>query len=324
MGAFLERGNIPHALLFAGIAGIGKGAAALRFAMACNCRSADDTAEGSPPEALPFCGACAACRKIGAGAHPDIHHVRPAGAAIRIDQIRALCEQLAMKPYEARHRFAILSDAHTLNAEAANALLKVLEEPPDRTILILTAIQASDLLPTILSRCQPVRFHPIPRRTLADHLQRHEGLTPEAATARAVLANGSLSRATDPTLGEWMPRRRWLIRQAETLSRASNAVLLAFAERLARDKPRLGEALEVLKLWFRDLLIWRHDPERIVNTDLLDRIGPAARLETPAALLVRIESIGAAQRALAGNANPRLVLEALVRRLADPKERNDH
>jgi DNA polymerase-3 subunit delta' len=299
--------------------GVGKATVALRFAMACNCRSAGDPAGGSPPEELPFCGACAACRKIGAGAHPDIHHVRPAGAAIRIDQVRGLCGQLVMKPYEAHHRFAIVSEAHTLNAEAANALLKVLEEPPDRTILILTAIQASDLLPTILSRCQPVRFHPIPRRVLSDHLQAREGLPPETATARAVLAGGSFSRAMDPNLAEWMPRRRWLIRQAETLSRASNAVLLAFAEKLARDKPRLGDAMEILKLWFRDLLIWRHDPERIVNADLLDRIGPAARLETPAAVLAKIESIQTAQRAIAGNANPRLVMEALVRRLADPK-----
>ncbi len=317
MGALLERESIPHALLFAGMDGVGKRTAALRFAMACNCRSAGGAAQTETPS-LPLCGRCDACRKIQAGTHPDVHMTAPAGAAIRIAQVRALCDQLAMKPYEARYRFAIVSDAQALNAEAANALLKVLEEPPDRTVLILTAIQASDLLPTIVSRCQPVRFHPIPRATLADHLERHKGLSPEAAAAAAVLANGSFARAVDADLTEWMPRRRWLIREADALTGAPRIRTLAFAERLAKDKSKLGDALEILKLWFRDLLIWPHDPDRVVNADMADRIGPAARRETPAGLLAKIDAVARAQRDIAGNANPRLALEVLARGLAVP------
>ncbi len=316
MGGLLKRGSIPHALLFTGMDGVGKRTVALRFAMACNCQAPSDGDGRGAADGFSFCGDCSACRKIRAGSHPDIHLTRPAAVAIRIDQIRALRGQLAMKPYDARYRFAIIADAHTMNAEAANALLKVLEEPPDRTILVLTAVQASDLLPTIVSRCQPVRFHPIPRNTLAAYLETHANLSSEAATVRAALANGSFARARDADLAGWMPRRRWLIRQTEALSSASSVAMLAFAEKLAKDKPRLGDALEILKLWFRDLLIWRHDPERIINSDLADRIGPAARLETSAGLLAKIENIGAAQRAIEGNVNSRLAMEVLVRRLA--------
>ncbi len=316
LGALLQRESIPHALLFAGMDGVGKRTAALRFAMACNCRSGETPSDAAKAEGLPYCGRCDACRKIAAGTHPDIHLTVPAGAAIRIDQVRALCGQLAMKPYEARYRFAILSDAQTLNAEAANALLKLLEEPPDGTVLILTTEQTSDLLPTIVSRCQPVRFDPIPRRTLAAHLETHHGMSAEAAAAAAVMANGSFARAVDADLADWIPRRRWLIRQAETLSRSSTLQRLALAERMARDKAQLAETLTMLKLWYRDLLVWIHDPERIVNTDMADRIDPAARQETVPALLAKIDAIGMGERALSGNANPRLAMEVLVQQLS--------
>ena len=152
--SLLFHGTIPHALLFTGIEGVGKKTAAVALAMACNCRR---------PVAVEPCGECAACRKIAAGAHPDILRVSPAGAMIKIDQIRELCQVLTMKPYEARVRVVIIADAHTLNPAAGNALLKMLEEPPARTVLILTAPQTGDLLPTIVSRCQHIRFKPIAR-----------------------------------------------------------------------------------------------------------------------------------------------------------------
>ena len=90
------------------------------------------------------CGCCKSCRKIQTGNHPDIIQVKPFGPLIRIGQIRDLCRILAMKPYEARYRVVIISHAQAMNPAAGNALLKVLEEPPDRTILILTAMQATD------------------------------------------------------------------------------------------------------------------------------------------------------------------------------------
>ena len=171
----LQAGAVPHALLFTGIEGIGKQNAAVVFAMACNCAGGHANSEPEseinasvngddstkrPPITNP-CGICKPCRKIESGSHPDFIRIKPAGAFIKIEQIRALCQTLAMKPYEAGMRVVVISDAQEMNSAAGNALLKVLEEPPAGTILILVANHTSGLLPTIVSRCRHIRFNPI-------------------------------------------------------------------------------------------------------------------------------------------------------------------
>ncbi|MBW2248732.1 MAG: hypothetical protein JRF62_16445, partial [Deltaproteobacteria bacterium] len=150
----LQNGTIPHALLFIGIEGVGKRTAAMALAMACNCKAikpehfsermkirSDGNIPSDQIKTISPCGRCNSCRKIESGNHPDIIVLNPSGPFIRIGQIRELCGTLAMKPYEARLRVVIISDAQTMNLSAGNALLKLLEEPPDRTILILTALQ---------------------------------------------------------------------------------------------------------------------------------------------------------------------------------------
>ena len=123
--------------------------------MTLNCRQGlNDT------KTVDACGQCQPCRQILANSHPDIISVKPQGDTLRINQIRELLGLLAMKPHSAKHRVVIIAESHTMNPEAANALLKVLEEPPANTTLILTAAQKSDLLPTILSRCRHIGSSP--------------------------------------------------------------------------------------------------------------------------------------------------------------------
>ena len=189
LATLLHKGSIPHALLFTGIAGVGKFRSAMAFAMACNCTHQSHPHPSIRPagpgsdllQAARPCGQCISCRKIESGNHPDILIVQPSGAFIKIDQIRSLCDTLAMKPYEAKTRVVILTRAESMNASAGNALLKVLEEPPPQTILILTAVEKSDLLPTIVSRCQHVRFNPIPSQVLEQALVTTHGLDPQEA-----------------------------------------------------------------------------------------------------------------------------------------------
>jgi DNA polymerase-3 subunit delta' len=153
---------------------------------------------------------------------------------IKIDQIRELCQLLTMRPYEARVRVVIIVDAHTLNPAAGNALLKMLEEPPARTVLILTAPQTGDLLPTIVSRCQHILFKPIARHHLAAILTRAYGVDPPEASLTAALAGGSLTRALTMRRSEWLQRRSWLMAQLAALPRQSTAAVLALAEKLSR------------------------------------------------------------------------------------------
>jgi DNA polymerase-3 subunit delta' len=336
LAAFLQKRNIPHALLFTGIEGVGKKDAALAFAMACNCtgekrRRSDKFIDNSSskkdlPAAVNPCGSCRSCRKIESGNHPDIIQIKPSGAFIKIDQIRGFCDTLAMKPYEARVRVVIISDAHAMNPSASNALLKMLEEPPDRSILILTACQISDLLPTVVSRCQHIRFNPVSVKSIEARLIENQGLKPNKASAIAAMANGSISRAFAMNNSNWINRRNWLINaigpyqsdqpdHSGALFSMSSGMLMAFAEMLKKNKDFLFDSLEIMKSWLRDLVIYNFHPGKIINKDLMEKIQNASQKIDTNSLLLKIDAIQAAQKDIQSNANLRLTLENMMMRI---------
>ncbi len=329
----LRNETIPHALLFLGIEGVGKKTTAMSFAMACNCMAKGKENLSKEKEIRPIpctapniitkseiSGCCKSCSKIKSGNHPDIILVEPTGSFIRINQIRNLCNTLAMKPYEARLRMVIISDAQAMNPAAGNALLKVLEEPPDRTVLILTAMQTSDLLPTIVSRCQHIRFNPIPRNHLKALLMEKQGADHDDAKIIATMANGSVSRALSMMRHmnkiNWMKRRAWLLNEVESLSLRPIPSRLAFAETLSKNKEALGDSLEVMKSWFRDLVICKFHPSKIINKDVSEKIQRNSKKMNVDSLLSKIDDIHLAQKNIQANMNLRLTLEVLILRLA--------
>jgi DNA polymerase III subunit delta' len=277
--------------------------------MACNCR-ADEPAP---------CGDCRACRKIASGNHPDVIHIKPTGSSIRIAQIRELYHTLMMRPYEARVRVVVISDAQMMNPEAGNALLKMLEEPPDRTVLILTADQASDLLPTIVSRCQRIRFRPISSLHIEEMLVEKEALDPKAAKIGAAMANGSFSDAVKMSRTAWLAKRDWLIDEIESLTEKPVDRLLALAEKLSGDRDMLSYAFDVMMSWLRDLVIFKYCPNKIMNTDLADRIKDNTRDFSTDVLIAKIKTIQKAQREISANANIRLVTEVLIFKLSQTR-----
>lgn len=313
----LARGTLPHALLFTGIEGVGKKTAATAVVMACNCLRRDaDGGRGGPEPIVIACGECAACRKIASGAHPDVRRLAPDGGMIKIDQIRELCGFLSMKPYEARTRAVIIADAQTMNPAAANALLKMLEEPPPQTVLILTAVQAADVLPTVVSRCRQIHFGPIARQDLAAILVRGQELGPEKAAVVAALAGGSVTRALAIQSGHGLRRRAWLMAQLAELPRQSPLGLLALAEKLARERHDAEDDLELVATWLRDVAIARQCPERVIHADAQGPIQAAAADLPEEAVGEAITALQEAVRRLRANANPRLTLEALFISLA--------
>jgi DNA polymerase-3 subunit delta' len=161
LSRMLHNDRLVHALVFTGIDGIGRQTTAKALAMAVNCANRVD---------VSACNACRSCQKVISGNHPDVIIVEPSGAFIKIDQVRSLRQQLRFAPLERGRRVIIINDAQTMNAEASNAMLKILEEPPKDTHIILTASQVTDLLPTIASRCQHIGFRPIPVAKIADVL----------------------------------------------------------------------------------------------------------------------------------------------------------
>ena len=330
--AHLQNKTIPHALLFTGLEGIGKQATATAFAMACNCQYSGAEVFVQKAQTSPIaqdrrtselsCGSCKSCRKIQSSNHPDIIYVKPSGLFIKIEQIRELGHTLAMKPFEARLRVVILSDAQNMTTAAGNALLKLLEEPPDRTILILLARQRSELLPTIVSRCQHIRFNPISREALETMLIEEQGTTGDDAAIVAAIANGSFSKALamiDPkNQTNWINRRNWLIQEVDALPSRPIGLVLAWAAKLSKNKELLFDSLEIIKTYLRDLVIYNYDPEKLINKDMQNQVRKASQKVAVSSLLTQINYIRSAQENIQGNANLRLTVEVLALRLAIP------
>jgi DNA polymerase-3 subunit delta' len=319
---FIRNGTLPHALLFTGDEGVGKKTTAAAFAMACNCRKLKSAIRHHPPhlDAVDACGDCGPCRKIAGGHHPDVIRVVPLPSVIRIAQIRTLLQTLTLKPNEADRRVVILSDAQAMNPEAGNALLKVLEEPPDRTLLVLTAHQTSDLLPTIVSRCQHIRFSPLRTADIKQLLAATGGIETESMEAVAALCGGSYTRALKLIDSRWLNRRDWII-QAMGSQMAGDRTTgirawLAWSEMLAKKKDLIEDSLEIITMWLRDILVFRTAPQRVFNQDRLEALSTAAEQLSQAQLLQQIDAVDCASNALRSNANTRLTLDAMALQMA--------
>ncbi len=328
----LQKGKIPNALLFTGPEGVGKKMAALSFAMAANCAGMNKSKKKSSGQNINDdifptepCGTCKYCRKFDSGSHPDFIPIDPDGQVTKIAQIRELRRILSMKPFEARLRVVVISKAHTLNQEASNALLKVLEEPPYRTILILITPQISDLLSTIVSRCQHIRFHPIPVKLLAAELKQDLAMDQKEAELMASMANGSFSRAMVLKNSDWIFRRDWIIKETENMDTGSVAVILALAEKMSKskDKESIHDLLEMMKTWYRDLVIAKYDPDKIINKDLMENVRNVSQRYHQNTLMDRISAVQQAQKEIDANVNPRLVLENLFLILSETTRDND-
>jgi DNA polymerase-3 subunit delta' len=306
LSRMVDKDRVAHALLFTGIDGIGKQTVAKALAMALNCRKL---------AGVQACKKCPSCRKMLSDNHPDLIIVEPSGTFIKIDQVRNLRKRLMFAPVQGGRRMVVVNDSHAMNAEASNAMLKMLEEPPDNTHIVLTAPQTSDLLPTIVSRCQHIAFEPLSFETIAQVLRENQDIDAESARAIAILAKGSLGKALSTETQRWMTWRKELHERINGIGNASRETLFGFAETLARDKDRLPDALDVIIVWFRDLMMAKFHPDKILNQDCSEVIQRKAREYTVDDLLAKIMTVSDTQRAISRNANRRLALEVMMMQL---------
>lgn len=301
------RGALSHAYLFRGPDGVGKKKTALAMAAYINCTG---QAHGDG------CGACPSCRRFAAGAHPDLLHVLPDGAAIKINQVREIQRILTFPPFEAKTRVTILEDVHTMRREAANSLLKTLEEPPENNLLILTADESGDLLPTIVSRCQQIPFYGLTNEQVVQHLVSTQNLSPENGASIAAVAEGSLGRAALFLDHHMLDLRREVIENLVTLSKNDPETvekMLLLAEKAAALKEGLNDLLGLIKTWLRDILVLHAgNMQSLVNSrDMADRLSAGMKKWGMADIFSRLSSIEQAEKELNRNCNRTLVCEVL-------------
>lgn len=343
----LAAGRLSHAYLFTGPEGVGKATLALELAKALNCHAPD-----AP------CNDCSVCRRIMRGRHPDVELVRPGGACdesdhdhsndlgrdIRICQMRRLERVLSLSAFEGGHRALIIDPAEAMNAQAADAFLKTLEEPPEGTLIILVSAKEAMLSETIRSRCRRVSLGLLPVALTEAALRERFGVPSDEAARLTAIFGGALGAAVraagDPDFGA---RRAAMLTRAQEVATAGMVQRFKVAEELAaawgkREKPTVRESdepaepraaadgkprvradvlatLAVWTEWWRDRLLAGGG----VNDATHPLTAPSEEARAPdidpSLAAEGIRAVRDARRDLEQNVNPRLALEALMVRL---------
>jgi len=344
--------RVSHAYLFEGPAHVGKTLTAIAFAKALMCRQ--------PPEPGEGCGECAICRAVERGNHPDFLLVRPTarleaedeegqkavaeieGSEIRTEAIGQLIDRAYGRAVSARGKVLIVSEAHAMNPIAANHLLKTLEEPPPGTTLILATTSASALLPTIVSRCQLVRFGPVPlAETIEAIARRFPETDPAALRSVAALSGGRpgwafrllehpetlrvrgqlldlVCHLADQPLIGCLKGAETLIDTAESwwnaTSEGESTQKLIKGNRDRVLRTQIGELFDILLTWFRDLAVARDEGNEalLINADRAAQVRRLAQSTSDRASARASAAIRQAGTALRGNANLRLTIEVML------------
>jgi DNA polymerase III subunit delta' len=311
----ISNSQLRHAYLITGPRGVGKRSLALQFAMAVNCSVAAQV--GGP------CGQCRDCQQIQKMQHPDLFIVQAEaeGQVLKVEQVRELQHHLSLAPYQSSFRIGLLLRMEEANESAQNALLKTLEEPNDRVILLLTAETAESVLPTISSRCEVIPLRPLPLAELTVQLQAYAKVDAQKAEFIAHLSGGrpgyALQLLQEPQQLE--KRVAWLDDLASLLA-ANRRDRFAYCERnfYSRKeersvlKERLNDALTTWLSFWRDVLITSSTaPVPLINLDRKDQISRLAQtisLDSARQLTRRIES----SLPRLANANLRLLAESII------------
>jgi len=315
----LEQGRLGHAYLFSGPDGVGKTLLALELGKALLCRG-----EGARP-----CDECADCRMVDHGRHPDLTVVQAAEEKrfISIDQVRDMGVYLSRMPIQAERRVVVVREAERLREEAANCMLKTLEEPAPFAMLMLTASRPRALLPTIRSRCQEVRFGPLTSDQVCEVLSTDPDVDPEEVRGAAQFAHGSAGRAMQVLESGCL----------EVYDRVLDGVLAlpdgdvfalsetvldwarASSKKLEPQRDRVRELLRLLACAYRDALLVGgggteehlcHRARARAMTELADRLSPSRAMRI-------LDAIWEAKRHTDANAALGLVVDNLFVRIGE-------
>ena len=320
----LEKGVLAHAYLFIGPPHIGKMTMALNLAQALNCEGDDKP-----------CGQCISCQKIAQGKHADVRIIGldyasedeglKTRAEIGIDQIRQVQHSASLPPFEGKYKIFIIDGAELLSIEAANCLLKTLEEPADRVVFLLLTTSIGLLPDTVVSRCQQLELLPLSSDEVENALASQWEIEPQKAKLLSRLCHGCFGWALSAALGDEM-LKQYCGRRNNLLDiiNASYEERFSYVAQLAAQFNQRRESVqEILDIWldfWRDLLLIKGNfAEAITNVDIEKTLNGLAAGFGLTEIRALIGGIKEAKQQLKQNANPRLVLEVLMLNMPERK-----
>lgn len=303
----IVRGTTRHAYLFCGPPGLGRRTLALRFAQALNCPT--------PLEPGIPCGTCRDCKQIESMQHADLTIVQAdsEGGTLKVDQIREARKTLILKPYMSKYRVALFLRFHEANDNAANALLKTLEEAPSYAVLVLTADNPEQLLPTIVSRCEVLRLRPLS----VDETQReleNRGLEHSRAKLIAHISGGRMGYALRLLENDsLLEQREERLNDLLSLLSASRVEKFKYADKLSKDKDAMRQTITFWLSYWRDVMLRAAQAETpLVNVDRNVEIEDLAGKMDLASLRKVVSGLENALEQMERNVNPRLLAEVML------------
>ncbi|MFC1846977.1 DNA polymerase III subunit delta' [Chloroflexota bacterium] len=313
----LEKKTLAHAYIFSGPHNVGKMTLAINLAQALNCQSDEKP-----------CGECAACLKTLQGKHADVQVIDIDSAKeddevkrrteIGIKQIRQLQHSASLPPFEGRYKVFIIDGAELLSTEAANCLLKTLEEPAEKIVFILLTANAELILPTVMSRCQELKLNTMSVEAIAAVLKDKYNVEPQQADLLSRLCHGCIGWAISAVLDDKTSRQYFEKREGmlETIQ-SDCEERFAYAEKLARQFGQKREdAQQILDIWldvWRDLLLLKSGCGGLItNIDIKDKLKTMVEEYRLDSIRRFIDDIKETGERLGRNANPRLALEVLM------------
>lgn len=308
----LLRERVSHAYLFEGLRGIGKKEVGLLLAKSLFCIQPED---GYIP-----CDECLNCKRIDTGNHPDFHLIEPDGLSIKKQQILDLQEEFSKTGVESKQKIYMIVHADRITINAANSLLKFLEEPSQQTYAILITEQVQKILPTILSRCQVLTFSPLSPKNLIEKFI-EEGVEPSSAPLLAQLTN-NLDEALELNKDDWFAQaQKIVLKLYEVLKKNSLEALVSLQDRWFehfKEKEQLDRGLDLLLLFYKDLLyIQVGKNDQVVFLNEKERLEQYALQASGRKLADQMAAILDSKRKLHANMNSQLLMEQLVLKLQE-------
>lgn len=319
----LETGNLAHAYLFVGAPHIGKTTLALDLARAVNCQ------ESQPP-----CGECQSCRRITDGKHTDItiislNSAKDSGETksrveISIDDIRELQHNASLPPFEGRCKVFIIDGAEYLSSEAANCLLKTIEEPPPQVMILLLTTEELRLLPTVVSRCQRIGLKPLSSEEIERILIESHNIDSEKARLLARLSQGCLGWALRVSIDDsYLAQRNQRLTEMFSLLTAGWEERFNYTAKLGNERKSAEEIIKFWLAWWHDVMLTKCDCKHaITNVDHIPILEKWAQVLGLSEIRNFINCLHTSLNQIAMNANLRLVFEILM--LDMPKKEVKH